>query len=382
MRALVLAAAAGALLVAGCGSDDNGGGAASSSSSSKSGGANVAAAQAVIDKYSAEPTFTPPGPPIDAVKGMKGKKIMEIPVSSEIPIAKVLDDAMVAQSKRVGFELKVWENQGKPDQWVQGMEAAIAQHYDAIDLLAIQPDALKPQIEKARKAGIKVISSHLAGFGWQVPDFIDGAVRLPYEEAGQVLAAWAIVQTKGKADVLAIQATDQLSSADMIKGMKDVFARDCPDCELTARNVPTAQWASGVQKEVATGLQRDPNVNYIIPIFDAMTPFAIAGRQVAGKAATAGMASFNGTPFALDLVTQGKLDMNLGENEVWIAMAMLDAAMRAAMGEPVPTDTYKAAPLLVFTKDNVAQAGTPPDPAKGYGDAYEAGFDKLWGLSQ
>jgi ribose transport system substrate-binding protein len=378
MRALAVAIAAGALLIAGCGGDDDAGGAASQKAAG--GGADIAAAQALIDKYSAEPTFTPPGPPIDAVSGMKGKKIMEIPVSSEIPIAKVLDDELVAQSKRVGFELKVWENQGKPDQWVQGMEAAIAQGYDAIDLLAIQPDALKPQIEKARKAGIKVISSHLAGFGWQVPDFIDGAVRLPYEEAGEVLAAWAIVQTKGKADVLAIQATDQLSSADMIKGMRAVFARDCPDCRLTARNVPTTQWASGVQKEVGTGLQRDPNVNYIVPIFDAMTPFAIAGRQVAGKAATAGMASFNGTPFALDLVSQGKLDMNLGENEVWIARAMLDAAMRAAMGEPVPEDTYKAAPLLVFTKDNVAQAGTPPDPAKGYGDAYEAGFDQLWGI--
>jgi ribose transport system substrate-binding protein len=378
MRRLLVTVAAGALLLAGCGSDEDGGGAASSDTS----GANVAAAQQLIDKYSAEPTFTPPGPAIDAVAGMKGKKIMEIPVSSEIPIAKVLDDELVAQSKRIGFDLKVWENQGKPDQWVQGMEAAIAQGYDAIDLLAIQPAALRPQIEKARKAGIKVISSHLAGFGWQVPDYIDGAVRLPYEEAGEVLAAWTIVQTKGKANALAIQATDQLSSADMIKGMKEVFARDCPDCKLAARNVPTTQWASGVQKEVAAGLQRDPNVNYIVPIFDAMTPFAIAGRQVAGKTATAGMASFNGTPFALELVSGGKLDMNLGENEVWIARAMLDAAMRAALGEPVPEDTYKAAPLLVFTKDNVAQAGTPPDPAKGYGDAYEAGFDQLWGLAK
>ena len=54
--------------------------------------------------------------------------------------------------------------------------------------------------------------------------------------------------------------------------------------------------------------------------------------------------------------------------------------MRAAMDEPVPDDSYAKAPLLVFTKDNVANAGTPPDPAKGYGSAYESGFDELWGL--
>jgi ribose transport system substrate-binding protein len=135
-----------------------------------------------------------------------------------------------------------------------------------------------------------------------------------------------------------------------------------------------------VQKEVATGLQRDPGVNYLLPIYDAMTQFASAGLQVAGKADKVGMASFNGTPFALQMVADSKLAMNIGENEVWIARAILDAAMRAATDQPVPDDDYAKAPLLVFTKDNVSGAGTPPDPAKGYGDAYEAGFDQLWGL--
>jgi ribose transport system substrate-binding protein len=54
--------------------------------------------------------------------------------------------------------------------------------------------------------------------------------------------------------------------------------------------------------------------------------------------------------------------------------------MRAAMDQEIPADHYAKAPLLVFTKDNVSSAGTPPDPAKGYGDAYEQGFDDLWGL--
>jgi ribose transport system substrate-binding protein len=144
--------------------------------------------------------------------------------------------------------------------------------------------------------------------------------------------------------------------------------------------VPTTQWASGVQKEVSTGLQRDPGVNYLLPIYDAMTQFAAAGLQVAGKADKVGMASFNGTPFALQMVADGKLAMNIGENEVWIARGILDAAMRAAMDQPVPDDDYAKAPLLVFTKDNVASAGNPPTASDGYGDSYVAGFDQLWGL--
>lgn len=372
--------AAGACLLVGCGGDEAAK-PSSSGSDSASGGANVQAAQQMVDKYSAEPAFAPPGEPFDAAAGMKGKKIMEIPITSEIPLTQVISTEMSAQAKRIGFELKIWENQGSSDQWVRGMETAIAQKYDAIDLLGIDPKLLKPQIDKARAAGIKVTSSHLAGFGWEVPDYIDGAIRLPYHEVGQILAAWAIVQTEGKANTLAIVAEDLASTADVVKGIKDEFARDCPECKLTTRNVPTTQWASGVQKEVSSGLQRDPTVNYLLPIYDAMTQFAAAGLQVAGKSGTVGMASFNGTPFALEMVADGKLDMNIGENEVWIARAILDAAMRAAMDQTVPENTYEKAPLLVFTKDNVADAGTPPDPAKGYGDAYEAGFDELWGLA-
>jgi ribose transport system substrate-binding protein len=375
MRRLALVLA-GTCLLAACGSDDE-----QSAPSAAAGGAKVEAAQALLDKYSSEPAFSPPGPAIDAVAGMKGKKVMEIPITSEIPLTQVIATEMSKQARRVGFELKVWENQGKSDQWVQGMETAIAQRYDAVDLLGIDPKLLKPQIDKARAAGVKVTSSHLAGFGWEVPDYIDGAVRLPYYEVGRLLAAWAIVQTEGKANTLAIVAEDLASTADVVKGIEDEFARDCPDCKLATRNVPTTQWASGVQKEVSSGLQRDPTVNYLLPIYDAMTQFAAAGLQVSGKSGKVGMASFNGTPFALEMVADGKLDMNIGENEVWIARAILDAAMRAAMDEPVPGNSYEKAPLLVFTKANVANAGTPPDPAKGYGDAYEAGFDELWGLS-
>src|SRR4051794_4128659 len=377
MKRLAALAAGLALFAAGCGGDDGG----SSGASASGGGAKIEAAQQLLDTYSAEPQFSPPGEAFDARTGMQGKKIMEIPITSEIPLTQVIAKDMSAQAKRIGFALKVWENQGKSDQWVQGMQTAIAQHYDAIDLLGIDPKLLKPQIDKARAAGIKVTSSHLAGFGWPVPAYIDGTIRLPYYEVGRVLAAWTIVKTAGKANTLAIVAEDLASTADVVKGIKDEFARDCSACKLTTRNVPTTQWASGVQKEVASGLQRDPNVNYLLPIYDAMTQFAAAGLQVAGKSGTVKMASFNGTPFALEMVADGKLDMNLGENEVWIARPTLEGAMRGAMDQPVPENPYEKAPLLVFTKDNVADAGTPPDPAKGYGEAYEAGFDKLWGLA-
>jgi ribose transport system substrate-binding protein len=363
--------AASALALGACGSSD---------SETGSGGADVAGAQALVAKYQKPPTFTAPGPAFDAAKGMKGKKVMGIGVTDQIPLVTEIMNEMSTQSKRIGFTFTHWQTQGKPDQWVQGIETAIGQHYDSIDLLGIDPKLVKPQIDKARAAGVKVISSHLAGFGWKLPSYIDGAVRLPYREVGRILAAYSIVQNKGKVNALAVVANDLASSEDVVAGLKDEFKADCPDCKLTVVNVPSTQWTSGVQNEVSSGIQRDPNLNYLIPIYDAMTQYAVAGLAVAGKAGKIPMDTFNGTPFALDLVREGKVAMNIGESEAWIARAMLDANMRAAMGRPVPDTTYDKAPLLVFTKDNVANAGVPARQSEGYGDAWQAGFDQLWGL--
>jgi ribose transport system substrate-binding protein len=371
-RSTILAAIAAAALCAV--------GVATAATARPSAGTGVDAAKALIAKYSKEPAFVAPGPAFAAKTALRGKKIMIIPVTSQIPITQVITASMAKQAKRVGFTFTNWQNQGKADQWIAGINQAIAQKYDVVDLLAIPPAVLKPQIDQARKAGVKVISSHFAGFGWQPPAYIAGAVRLPYFQVGQILAAWAVVQTNGKANVLSIVANDLVSSADVIKGMKDVFGRDCSGCKLDIVDVPTVEWANKVQGEVQSGLQRNPNVNYVLPIYDAMTSFVSAALRTSGKAGTIQQASFNGTPFVLTAVKKGDVQMDIGENEDWIARAMLDADMRAAAGLKVPKDTYKGAPLYIFTKANVAKAGTPPGPASGYGKAYGPGFDKLWGI--
>lgn len=265
----------------------------------------MATARALLAKYEQRPTFVPPGPPFNAQKLLAGKKVMIIPVSSSIPITQVITASMARQAKQIGFTFTNWQNQGKSDQWIQGISQAISQHYAVVDLLAIPPAVLGPQIAQARKAGVKVISSHFAGFGYKVPPDLYGAVRLPYYEVGQLLAAWATVQTDAKATVVSIVADDLASTADVIAGMRSEFRKACTTCKLAVVNVPTADWASSVQGEVQSNLQQNPGVNYMLPIYDAMTPYVAAGLRTAGKSSVS-QASFNGTPFALTSVKNRK----------------------------------------------------------------------------
>jgi len=98
----------------------------------------------------------------------------------------------------------------------------------------------------------------------------------------------------------------------------------------------------------------------------------ISGRQDKVKVVT-----FNGTPFALTMVQEGKIEMDIGENLDWIAHAVEDAEMRMICGLPAVTEKI---PLLIFDKSNADTAGKPAMVSTGYGDAYIAGYHKLWKL--
>lgn len=79
---------------------------------------------------------------------MKGKSILSIPVSSANPFTANIEKAMAATAKKVGFKFTTWENQGQSSQWVQGMDTAVNQKVDLIDLLAgTDPRVLVPQVQ-------------------------------------------------------------------------------------------------------------------------------------------------------------------------------------------------------------------------------------------
>ena len=127
-------------------------------------------------------------------------------------------------------------------------------------------------------------------------------------------------------------------------------------------------------------MQADPNINYVIPIYDSMSTFVTPAIAISGKRDSVKVATFNGTPFVLDLIREGTVEMDIGENLDWIAHAMLDAEMRLLCDLPTIVDSK--VPLRVFTADNIDEVGNPAEASKGNGDAYQDGFRKLWMISE
>lgn len=334
-----------------------------------------------IADYSKIPDFVPAGEPFDAKACMAGKKIFTIPASSAIPFIKTISDHKTKLAKELGFEHMEWENQGNPTQWIQGMDYAANNGFNLVSLLAgADPRFFEPQVMQTQAKGVKVVTSHLTGLEQDAPAGVDAAVAIDYRKAGELMADWTIANTDGKTNALVLVSNEALSTDSIVSGLKEAFDTRCPDCKYEIVNVPITDWATKIQPTVAGALQSNADLNYVIPIYDSMSTFVTPAIAIAGRGDQVKVATFNGTPFVLDLIRAGDVEIDIGENLDWIAHAMLDAEMRLLCGKETIRDSK--VPLRVFTAENISEAGEPADAAKGYGDAYVDGYRKLWQIAE
>jgi ribose transport system substrate-binding protein len=331
-----------------------------------------------LKPYQSRPTFQAPGPAFDAKHCMEGKSIFSVPDNMSIPFVALIEKSMTEVAAKVGFKFTNWTNQGQTTQWIQGVNAAVTEKPTVLDLMAgTDPRVLVPQIAAARAAGIPVVVSHDSGLE-QTPiikKYADYNVPIDYFRAGALLLDWAALRTEGKLNALVLISTGPLSTDSMQAGIAAEL-KHCPDCTIRTVNVPGVDWATRITPTVQSALLSDPKLNYIIAIYDSMTQFVLPAITLTNSADRVKVDAFNGTPFVLGLVQQGKIDMDLGENLDWIGHGLLDADMRIACGLPPVTDPK--IPLYIFDQHNAADAGNPPQASVGYGDSYLSGYAKLW----
>ncbi|MGA9320283.1 MAG: substrate-binding domain-containing protein [Xanthobacteraceae bacterium] len=331
-----------------------------------------------LEPYRQLPKFQAPGEAFDARACMKGKSILSIPASSAVPFIKTIEQSIENLAGEIGFTYKPWENQGQVTQWVQGFDYAINNKFQLIELLAgADPRFVEPQVKAARAAGLLVVAAHLTGYEQPIPGGATGVVPIDYKRAGGLLADWAIWKTDGKANASVMGVSDVLSTDSMFSGVKEEFGK-CQNCKVNYSNVSIPEMAVKTLSMAQGALTADPNINYMIPIYDVLSQWVVPAVTISGRQDKVKVVTFNGTPFALTMVQDGKIEMDIGENLDWIGHAVLDAEMRMICGLPAVTDPK--IPLLIFDKSNADSAGKPAQVSTGYGDAYLAGYRQLWKL--
>jgi ribose transport system substrate-binding protein len=352
-----------------------------------SGGGSTAVSADVsanVAKNKALPTFTAPGEAID-VSSLKGKKMFLIPLVPN-PFNQSIQDTMKAVAQQVGMQFTLYPDQGNPSEWVQGMNAALTAKPDIIVLsTAPDPRVLQPQLAAAKKAGIPVLVTHFYDDSSVLPPKCEGCaagvtalVTAPFNAAGKAAADWIIQDSNANAHVLVIGGADVLPSPATVKVVTDELKNACNSCKSTVINIPVSDWNTKVQGEVQAAVNKDPSINYVYPLYDAMVAGAVPAIRTAGKAGKVKVVSFNGSPYVLKFIQDKDIAaMDVGEDSVGIGYASMDQAFRILLGKPAVDERT---PIRIWDSTNVAESGTPPVTGKGYGSSLKDGYLKLWGL--
>jgi len=337
-------------------------------------------AKALVAAHTQVPSFSPTMPPFDATACVKGKKLLSIPVSSTIPFVQGVEAALEKTGKEVGLEVMHWKNQGSPTQWVQGVEYAIGNKFDAIDLFGgIIPSSIGPQVKAAREAGIKIFGASYSDTTQTGDPLADVTLAQPYSKAGEIIASWIAAKTDGKANVLILGSDDIQQSPPFGKAIAAALDKACAGgCKHRYVSVNIPDWATKIQPTVQSALLADPTINYVAPLYDSMSQFVLPALAITAKKEEVKIATFNGTPEVINTVRTGDVEMDVGESLSWMARSMLDGYMRGLCGKDGGKELN--VPLRIFSKDNAAEAGVPAAFNQGYGDSDVAGFNKLWGV--
>ncbi|MDA8033935.1 MAG: substrate-binding domain-containing protein [Actinomycetota bacterium] len=349
-------------------------------------GANLALVKSQLAAATKPLSFIVPGPAFNAKK-LAGKTVFNMPSDTADPFYTPITQAMQQAANAAHLKLITFANQGTTSEWVQGMDQAISQHVGAIVLGGIDPAVIAPQIKEAEAHHIVVEESHEYQKGVKTPSILSGNSFGAFAQAAHLMADYAIAKTSGHAHVLIITDNAYPNSVTMYDSMVSTFKSECGSgCTVTAVNEPITNWASGIQPAVESALTSNPNINWVLPVYDSMSEYIVPGIEAKGAASKVSVASFNGTPFVLKYIEdpssdQGIVKMDAGENTALIGWQAIDQSMRLMEGLPAaPNDTTA---IRIFDGSNVRLTGTPPALGKGYGPAsYITGFEKLWGYAK
>lgn len=290
--------------------------------------------------------------------------------------------------KQVGYEPVTLNADNKTDLQQSQMNDVIALKPAAIVLAAVDFNALKPSIEKARAAGIPVMI-----FDRQITstpsDFtsVAGTVEIGYVAAAEIQRL--LKEKKGDVKGKILQVLGDPAdpyTLDIQKGFEEKM-KEFSGVQIISH--PAAMWeASNAGAIVSDQLVANPDIDLIFVHAAHLAVAAVASLEAKGKKpGDVMLVSSNGAPVGLDLIRKGWENVEVEQPLYAQAAAIAMFADKVVNKQEIKAGTYKVLgldstlsieswgpnlkiPGAAITKDNVDQPQfwgnmkAPSDPVK------------------
>jgi ribose transport system substrate-binding protein len=360
-------------------------GTSSGTGTSASGGSGgVAQAKTLVAQEEQPPKFTGPTSKVDIAKA-KGKTVYYVSLTEEIPALHEWGVVLGQQLQAAGVHMQKCDAKGSPDGITTCLTQALAAKPDMIIAQALDTKFIASYIARAKAQGIKFVTAQTGTPGIPTVPGDVAEVTFDYPQVGRILGDWFVADsgcTKGAPQIITTTSSRQPSAAE-VAGIQSEIAKLCPDLKLpSTQNVLIPDWPTKLSTTTRSLLTANPNLNYLLPLYDGMTIYMVpAINGILAAKDRVKVASFNATPVVIqnELVKPSPLAADIGGPNQWYGVALADQALRVLAGQPAVSS--ENVPLRLFTRDNVSQIDPKKDESTWYGSVNPiCEYHKLWGL--
>jgi ABC-type sugar transport system substrate-binding protein len=380
-RMTVPVLAVAGLLLAGCGLTAS----SASPRSGRTGGVNLSALARDVNQAASIPSFTTYaanyGGKITAPAKLRGMKLMIIPGNSQLVACAEIAEADAAIATDMGMTATIISDDGATAEENTGIETAIDQHYNAIDLgCDYDPTTTAAALAQAQSAGL-AIAVYGATPQEAAATHITYTTTDSYAIDAKVAAEQAVRQHGGKPfDAIAVTSNAEPATAIMQAALMAELKEICPACKVTDVDVEQPDWPA-LTATVISALNANPKVTVMFPDYAGMLAYLLAGIEGAHRAndIETYLAFGGGTPFIqLQTVEPGKsvIQSDIGGYPPWTGyLLFLQTARALEHLTPIPSD-LAIGPDRVATPENAVNVLT----TGGWGTDWVNGFRSLLGL--
>ncbi|WP_213576537.1 substrate-binding domain-containing protein [Rhodococcus sp. USK13] len=358
----------------------------SSSSDGVTDGPRSAQVQTACDRAeagTAEVQFKAPGGAVDGT-ALEGKSIYVIPIINTGTVTEYTRQ-MEEGGALLGASVVTIDAKGSIPAAVTAFNQAIARGADVIVNVAVQSDLVKEPMLKAQAAGIKVIDVVNGQPDEKAPEGVDGRVSWDYIKGGKWRMDKAICDTNGHLELGLISSDDLPTGKYLMEGMQAEFDELCTDdCSIVTANVPSANWATGLASATTSLVQKNPNLNYLMPAFGGMVVPVLPTMNRIDPRGEIQVSSFDLESALFEPLKSGEIRADVGTSFGGLAWPTFDQALRLVSGQAA---VIEEGPARMVTSEMAESLGLSADNSMienrtlifgnlATGDDYK----KLWGI--
>ncbi|NQX27290.1 substrate-binding domain-containing protein [Microbacteriaceae bacterium VKM Ac-2854] len=330
----------------------------------------VDAVQSKVDAATAASDLLAPETGLD-LASLSGDTVWFITVSMN-QFSTDMADGVQAAVDAAGMKLVKYDGQGTANRFNEGIEQAVAQDAAGIILVGIDPAVVSSALAEAEAAGIPIQNTLNGDPDDEIPTGMYGNLTSDFTIDGATAVDWALVDGGCDVNMTVIYSSGVGVWQKMADGAKAEMEEACPDCTINLLDVDIAKVATDVGSQLQTALQKDPDTNYVYPVWDSAVPYVTPVLSAANSSAK--IVSRDGLEANIEMIVAGDQDMTIAMPTTgWIGWIAFDSLARNILGD---ADPGYVIPTHIIDTANVGD-GSAEEVWPNY-VGYEDAFTEAW----